>query len=275
MRLRQRGTHVRRHIVRTFGRVDEQRIAIRNQSGKETFEVGDHVGIVVLVDQQAGGGVLDVEREHAGGHVALPRPGRHLLGDVIDAAAAGIDMDLADKLAHGDLGLFKLILIVCQCIDFFLQAGHAALAEARLLPKDIRGMHGFLGLVVSVLLGVSGRMKKAANEINVVMSEENRERYYGKDTTLETEVGNKAAEGGAIGAAVGSSVGAIAAAIAAAGTVLVLPGLGLVVAGPLAAAVAGAGAGGVTAGIVGALIGWGIPEDRLEEYETGLGGVEY
>lgn len=113
------------------------------------------------------------------------------------------------------------------------------------------------------------------NEINVVMSEETREKYYGKNKTLETEVGNKAAEGAAIGGAVGSTVGAIAAAVAALGTTLVLPGLGLVVAGPLAAAIAGAGAGGVTAGIVGALIGWGIPEDRLEEYETGLeeGGI--
>ena len=113
------------------------------------------------------------------------------------------------------------------------------------------------------------------NEINVVMSEETRERYYGKNATLETEVGNKAAEGAAIGGAVGSTVGAIAAAVAAVGTTLVLPGLGLVVAGPLAAAIAGAGAGGVTAGIVGALIGWGIPEDRLEEYEAGLedGGI--
>ena len=54
-----------------------------------------------------------------------------------------------------------------------------------------------------------------------------------------------------------------------------LPGLGLVIAGPLAAAVAGAGAGGVTAGLVGALIGWGIPEDRLKEYEQGIndGGI--
>ena len=68
------------------------------------------------------------------------------------------------------------------------------------------------------------------NEINVIMSEETREKYYGKNTTLETEVGNKAAEGGAIGAAVGGTVGAIAAAIAAVGSVLVLPGLGLVVA---------------------------------------------
>ncbi|MBL8505388.1 hypothetical protein [Methylobacillus glycogenes] len=114
-----------------------------------------------------------------------------------------------------------------------------------------------------------------AEEIDVVMSEETRERYYGKDATLVTEVGNKSAQGAAIGGALGASVGAIAAAIVATGTVLTLPGLGLVVAGPLAAAVAGAGAGGVSAGLVGALVGWAIPEDRLKEYEAGVnsGGI--
>ena len=112
-------------------------------------------------------------------------------------------------------------------------------------------------------------------EINVVMSEETRKRYYGKDATLETEVGNKAAEGAAVGGVLGGTVGAIAAAVAAIGTTLVLPGLGLVIAGPLAAAIAGAGAGGATAGLVGALIGWGIPEDRLKDYEAGIndGGI--
>lgn len=113
------------------------------------------------------------------------------------------------------------------------------------------------------------------DDINVVMSEETRLKYYGKDATLETEVGNKAAEGAAIGGAVGSVVGATLAAIAAVGTTLLLPGLGLVIAGPLAAGIAGAGAGGVTAGLVGALIGWGIPEDRLKEYEQDIadGGI--
>lgn len=115
----------------------------------------------------------------------------------------------------------------------------------------------------------------SANDINVIMSEETRERYYGKHATLETEVGNKAAEGAAVGGAVGATAGAIAAAVAAAGTVLTMPGLGLVIAGPVAAAVAGAGAGGVTAGLVGALIGWGIPEDTLKEYEADVrdGGI--
>ena len=54
-----------------------------------------------------------------------------------------------------------------------------------------------------------------------------------------------------------------------------LPGLGLVIAGPLAAAIAGAGAGAATGGIVGALIGWGIPEERVKEYDQGIrdGGI--
>lgn len=113
------------------------------------------------------------------------------------------------------------------------------------------------------------------NEINVVMSEDTKEKYYGKGTTLETEVGSKVAEGAAIGGAVGGAVGATLAAIAAIGSTLAFPGLGIIVAGPLAAAIAGAGAGGVTAGLVGALIGWGIPEDRLKEYEQEVkdGGV--
>ena len=51
---------------------------------------------------------------------------------------------------------------------------------------------------------------------------------------------------------------AVLAALTAAGTSIALPGLGLVIAGPLAAAAAGAGAGAATGGLLGALIGWGL-----------------
>ena len=44
--------------------------------------------------------MLDVERQHAGGHAALPRPGRHLIGDVVNAAAVCFDGKLMSKLAH-------------------------------------------------------------------------------------------------------------------------------------------------------------------------------
>ena len=113
------------------------------------------------------------------------------------------------------------------------------------------------------------------NDVNLVMSDATRARHFSKDSGETTELGTKAAEGAGIGGAIGGTLGAIAAAVAAVGTSLVLPGLGLVIAGPLAAAVAGAGAGGVTGGLVGALIGWGIPEERIQHYEAGIkeGGI--
>jgi len=115
------------------------------------------------------------------------------------------------------------------------------------------------------------------NDVNLVMSDETRQRHFVTGTTAgrQTELGSKAAEGAGVGGAIGGTVGAIAAAIAAVGTTLAIPGLGLVIAGPLAAAVAGAGAGAATGGIVGALIGWGIPEERVKQYDEGIkeGGI--
>ncbi len=113
-----------------------------------------------------------------------------------------------------------------------------------------------------------------SEDINVLMSERTREKHFPKQTA-DTELGNKASEGAGIGSAVGGTVGAIAAAIAAVGTSLVIPGLGLVVAGPLAAGLAGAGAGAATGGLVGALVGWNIPEERVRQYEERLrnGGI--
>ena len=106
------------------------------------------------------------------------------------------------------------------------------------------------------------------DEINVMMSDETRDKYYSDgDSALED---NKALEGMGTGGAIGGTLGAIIGGIAAIGTNVILPGVGLVVWGPIAAALAGAGAGGLTGGLVGALIGWGIPEDRAKEYETGI-----
>ncbi|HEX7997462.1 MAG TPA: hypothetical protein VF528_03510 [Pyrinomonadaceae bacterium] len=112
------------------------------------------------------------------------------------------------------------------------------------------------------------------DDVNLLMSDETRKKHF-TDDGRETELGNKALEGAGTGAAIGGTVGATLAAIAAIGTSVALPGIGLIVAGPLAAALAGAGAGGATGGIIGALIGAGIPEERVKHYETGLkeGGI--
>jgi DNA-dependent RNA polymerase auxiliary subunit epsilon len=111
-------------------------------------------------------------------------------------------------------------------------------------------------------------------EITVLMSQQAKDRYFHSER-IEIEQGSKALAGTGVGGAIGAAVGVIAATIAAVGTTIVLPPLGLVVAGPLAAALAGAGAGGITGGLLGALVGAGIHEDRATVYKTALekGGI--
>ena len=110
-------------------------------------------------------------------------------------------------------------------------------------------------------------------EINVLMTEEARKRHFGKDAPT-TELGTKALEGAGVGGGIGAVAGGTLAAIAAAAT-LAIPGLGLIVAGPIVAALAGAGAGAAAGGAIGALVGAGIPEARVKEYESELkkGGI--
>jgi uncharacterized protein YjbJ (UPF0337 family) len=106
------------------------------------------------------------------------------------------------------------------------------------------------------------------DDLNLMMSDKTRDTWFadGDDSVM----GSKALEGAGTGSAIGGTLGAIIAGIAAIGTSIVLPGLGLIVAGPIAAALAGAGAGGLTGGLIGALVGSGIPEDRAREYEEGI-----
>ena len=100
------------------------------------------------------------------------------------------------------------------------------------------------------------------DDINLVMSDETRKRHFSSGTGTTTELGTKAAEGAGVGAGIGGTLGAIAAAFAAVGTTIALPGLGLVIAGPVAAALAGAGAGGAAG-------------ERVKQYESGIkeGGI--
>lgn len=114
-----------------------------------------------------------------------------------------------------------------------------------------------------------------ADEINVLMSDQTRAGYAanGEDDLVASRT--HAAQGIATGGVIGTAVGATLAAIAGIGTMVFVPGLGVVVAGPVLAAFAGAGAGAVAGGLIGGLIGLGIPESNARAYEQALrdGGV--
>ena len=113
------------------------------------------------------------------------------------------------------------------------------------------------------------------DDITVIMSNATRDKNFKDKELPEDSLGTKATEGMGIGGAVGGTIGAIAAAIAAIGTSLVLPGIGMVIAGPIAASLAGAGAGSAVGGIVGALVGSGIPDEEAKRYEDDIkaGGI--
>jgi uncharacterized protein YjbJ (UPF0337 family) len=150
--------------------------------------------------------------------------------------------------------------------------GRAATRTAATAGTLVTGLYDTPASASRAYDALTTRHGYAPSDINVLMTDDTRQRHFG-DVAPGTELsgGTKAAEGLGKGAAIGGGVGAALAAIFAVGTTVVVPGLGLVVAGPIAAALAGAGAGGATGGIIGALIGAGIPEERVTRYTEGLG----
>jgi hypothetical protein len=121
------------------------------------------------------------------------------------------------------------------------------------------------------------------SDIDVLMSEETRNRYFspGHDTKtdLSSNATKDAAEDGKsaddLGGPVGGTIGTIAPALAGAGTLLLVPALSVFAAGPIAVALTAAGAVGLAGALIGALTKWGIPERRIEEYEHAIreGGI--
>jgi len=102
-------------------------------------------------------------------------------------------------------------------------------------------------------------------QIGVVAQETQEGSNEDSDSALNNTSENKSAEGAAAGAVAGAGVGALWAMGIAAG---ILPAIGPVVAGGLLGSILLSAAGGAAvAGIAGALIGLGIPEEEARYYE--------
>lgn len=108
----------------------------------------------------------------------------------------------------------------------------------------------------------------APEDISLLMSDSTSGREFA------VKKGTKVPEGTATGATVGGVIGAVAAGLAAVGS-LAIPGLALVAAGPVVAALAGLGAGAAAGGLAGALIGLGLPEHEAKFYDKEIqkGGI--
>jgi hypothetical protein len=106
------------------------------------------------------------------------------------------------------------------------------------------------------------------DDISLLMSETTRGREFG------VEEATKAPEGVAAGAAIGGALGALLLGLTSVG-LLAAPGVNIFVSGQWLAALAGFGAGALGGGILGGLVGLGIPEHEAEFYreEIAKGGI--
>ncbi len=96
------------------------------------------------------------------------------------------------------------------------------------------------------------------NDISVIAKDRKEVKH------IHEETGSKAPQGAATGMATGGILGGIGGLLLGAGA-LAIPGIGpIVAAGPIAAALGGAAVGAGAGGIVGALVGLGIPEESVE-----------
>ena len=107
----------------------------------------------------------------------------------------------------------------------------------------------------------------APSDINVVMDDDVRQRYLAAHPASDAALAStgKSVD---LGGPAGGTLGTHFTAVTAVGTFLLVPGL--VVAGPIAQAMAAAGAAAVTGGLLGAIHDWGIPQERIDRYEAAL-----
>jgi hypothetical protein len=131
--------------------------------------------------------------------------------------------------------------------------------------------------------GSATRLGYENSDIDVLMSEETRNRHFSPGHDTKTDLSSNATKDAAkdgksadnLGGPAGGMIGTLAPALAGAGTLLLVPVLGVFAAGPIAVALTAAGAVGLAGALIGALAKWGIPARRIEEYEQGIraGGI--
>ena len=109
----------------------------------------------------------------------------------------------------------------------------------------------------------------SSDDITILMSEDTKNRFYADNDHI-SKTSEEALKGAGTGSAIGGTAGAILGAVAAVGGAVLVPGLGLAVAGPIAATLAGAGVGGASGALIGALTKAGLSESVATEYRDAM-----
>lgn len=105
--------------------------------------------------------------------------------------------------------------------------------------------------------------KGLTNDVTVVAKEE----VMGDTKTHEVK--KDVSEGATTGAVAGATVGGLAGLLTGVAS-FVVPGVGLLILGPLASILTGLAGGALSGGLMGALVDYGLPEEKAKLYEQRL-----
>jgi len=158
------------------------------------------------------------------------------------------------------------------------------MTDSALSPGPARMVTGLFTTKESAERGYRSatRLGYENSDIDVLMSEETRNRYFSPGHDTKTDLSSNATKDSddgksadKLGGPAGGTIGTLAPALAGVGALLLVPVLGVFAAGPIAVSLTAAGAVGLAGALIGALTKWGIPERRVEEYEQGIraGGI--
>src|SRR5689334_23644357 len=97
---------MRWHVVVPFRSVNEHGIAIFHKTRKECVQIAANIRVGVLLDQQRGGSVEDMQREQALLKMIVRHPTLDLAGKLVKSASLCGDFQLVRKLAKHASGYF-------------------------------------------------------------------------------------------------------------------------------------------------------------------------
>jgi len=94
----ERGSDMRGHVVRSFGRVYIEVFFLGDKAIEKPIQVVDHVGVGILLNGERGRRVLDEYGQEPGMHGGFGEPLRKWIGDLVESLAVRRDSELMGKL---------------------------------------------------------------------------------------------------------------------------------------------------------------------------------
>ncbi len=107
------------------------------------------------------------------------------------------------------------------------------------------------------------------DDIHMIMSDETYNKKFAH-LSDDSELTLNIKQAAGTGSVIGGGLGALTGVVAALSTSFIIPGLGILIAGPIAAGLAGASTGAIAGGLIGSLIGADIPEEHARFFESGI-----